>query len=100
MRYGQTKVVPRELSTLFVLSRGWRAFFYGKDLAVIQDMVEKKGERVMAAHCPECEAEVTVEGLMVGEVTFCPDCSAELEVINVEQPEVALAPEVEEDWGE
>ena len=54
----------------------------------------------MAAHCPECEAEVTVDGLMVGEVTSCPDCNAELEVINVEQPEVALAPEVEEDWGE
>jgi hypothetical protein len=42
VRYGRTKVVPRELSTLFVLSRGWRAFFYGKDLAVIQDMVDKK----------------------------------------------------------
>ncbi|GHO83405.1 lysine biosynthesis protein LysW [Dictyobacter formicarum] len=54
----------------------------------------------MAAHCPECEANVEVQGLMVGEITFCPDCNAELEVINVEQPEVALAPEVEEDWGE
>jgi alpha-aminoadipate/glutamate carrier protein LysW len=50
--------------------------------------------------CPECEAEVTVQGLMVGEVIFCPDCNAELEVINVERPEVALAPQVEEDWGE
>lgn len=51
-------------------------------------------------HCPECEAEVTVKGLMVGEIIFCPDCNAELEVINVEQPKVALAPQVEEDWGE
>ena len=52
------------------------------------------------AHCPECEAEVSVQNLLVGEITFCPDCNAELEVINVEHPEVALAPEVEEDWGE
>jgi alpha-aminoadipate carrier protein LysW len=52
------------------------------------------------AHCPECEANVPVSGLIVGEIIFCPDCNAELEVRNVEQPEVALAPEVEEDWGE
>jgi alpha-aminoadipate/glutamate carrier protein LysW len=52
------------------------------------------------AQCPECEANVPVAGLVVGEITFCPDCNAELEVRNVEQPEVALAPEVEEDWGE
>lgn len=52
------------------------------------------------AHCPECEAEVTVQNLLVGEIIFCPDCNAELEVLNVEQPEVALAPQVEEDWGE
>jgi len=54
----------------------------------------------MAAHCPECEAEVAVQDMMVGEITFCPDCNAELEVLNVDSPEVALAPEVEEDWGE
>lgn len=54
----------------------------------------------MAAQCPECEAEISVQGLMVGEVIPCPDCNAELEVRNVEQPEVTLAPQVEEDWGE
>ncbi|GCF07756.1 lysine biosynthesis protein LysW [Dictyobacter arantiisoli] len=54
----------------------------------------------MSAVCPECEAAVEVENLIVGEITFCPDCNAELEVLNVEHPEVALAPEVEEDWGE
>lgn len=54
----------------------------------------------MPAQCPECEANVEVKDLIVGEITFCPDCNAELEVINVDQPEVALAPEVEEDWGE
>jgi len=52
------------------------------------------------AHCPECEANVSVQGLMIGEVIYCPDCNAELEVLNVEQPAVALAPEVAEDWGE
>ncbi|GHO94962.1 lysine biosynthesis protein LysW [Reticulibacter mediterranei] len=53
------------------------------------------------AHCPECEAEITVgQDTLVGEIVFCPDCSAELEVLNVEQPEVGLAPQVEEDWGE
>jgi alpha-aminoadipate carrier protein LysW len=57
-------------------------------------------EKNIMTQCPECEAEVTVRGLMVGEILFCPDCNAELEVINVEQPKVALAPQVEEDWGE
>ncbi len=52
------------------------------------------------AHCPECEAEVSVQNLLVGEIVYCSDCNAELEVINVERPEVALAPQVEEDWGE
>lgn len=52
------------------------------------------------AHCPECEAEIDLNGLMVGELVYCPDCNAELEVLNLEQPTVALAPEVEEDWGE
>ncbi|HET8913104.1 MAG TPA: lysine biosynthesis protein LysW [Ktedonobacteraceae bacterium] len=52
------------------------------------------------ARCPECEADVDVQGLMVGEIIYCPDCNAELEVLNVESPEVALAPQVAEDWGE
>ena len=52
------------------------------------------------AHCPECEATITVQGLMVGEIIYCPDCSAELEVLGLEPPVMALAPEVEEDWGE
>jgi alpha-aminoadipate carrier protein LysW len=52
------------------------------------------------AHCPECEAEIIVQGLMMGEIIYCPDCSAELEVLGLEPPAVALAPEVEEDWGE
>lgn len=52
------------------------------------------------ALCPECEAELSILGRLVGEIIYCSDCNAELEVLNVEQPEVALAPQVEEDWGE
>ncbi len=51
-------------------------------------------------HCPECEAEITAQDLIVGEIIFCPDCSAELEVLALQPLAVALAPEVEEDWGE
>ena len=51
-------------------------------------------------HCPECEAEITVQGLLVGEITYCSDCNAELEVLRLEPPSVALAPQIEEDWGE
>lgn len=56
-------------------------------------------EQVLA-QCPECEAGIPLEGLMVGEITYCTDCGAELEVLNVQEPHVALAPEIEEDWGE
>jgi alpha-aminoadipate/glutamate carrier protein LysW len=52
------------------------------------------------AQCPECAAEMAVQGLLVGEVIYCPDCNAELEVVRLEPPTVALAPQVEEDWGE
>ena len=53
-----------------------------------------------AANCPECEAEVSVQGLLVGEILYCVDCNAELEVRSVNPAEVALAPQIEEDWGE
>lgn len=52
------------------------------------------------ALCPECEAELSLQGRLVGEIIYCSDCNSELEVLNIEQPEVALAPQVEEDWGE
>lgn len=55
---------------------------------------------VQTAQCPECEAALDLQSLLVGEILFCPDCRAELEVVNVAHPEVALAPQVEEDWGE
>jgi alpha-aminoadipate carrier protein LysW len=74
-------------------------FFYIRIFPVRALKHNKRRKNIMT-QCPECEAEVTVRGLMVGEIIYCPDCNAELEVINVEQPEVALAPQVEEDWGE
>ena len=51
-------------------------------------------------NCPECEAEITLEAPMLGEIVPCPDCGAELEVIALDPVEIDLAPEVEEDWGE
>ncbi len=62
--------------------------------------VEIEGGTQTMAHCPECDAGITLQGLMIGEIIYCPDCNAELEVLNLEQPVVALAPQVEEDWGE
>ena len=61
---------------------------------------QNEGGTQPMAHCPECDAGITLQGLMIGEIIYCPDCNAELEVLNLEQPAVALAPEVEEDWGE
>jgi alpha-aminoadipate/glutamate carrier protein LysW len=92
------KVVPRELDlTLFVLplTGRRRAFLFAS-----HDLVEFEGGTQQMTHCPECEADITVQGLMVGEIIYCPDCSAELEVLRLEPPAVALAPQVEEDWGE
>ena len=55
---------------------------------------------VRSAICPECEADVPLEGTIVGEVVYCPDCNAELEVLDLENGTLAPAPQVEEDWGE
>ena len=52
------------------------------------------------ATCPECEAPISLQGMIVGEILYCPDCGVELEVTNLEQPTVSLAPQVQEDWGE
>jgi alpha-aminoadipate/glutamate carrier protein LysW len=52
------------------------------------------------AQCTECEADVSLDGTIVGEIVFCPDCGAELEVLDLDNPTLALAPQVEEDWGE
>lgn len=63
------------------------------------EMREMKEEQLMA-QCPECEAGISLQGLLIGEIIYCTDCSAELEVLNLEKPQVALAPQIEEDWGE
>lgn len=54
----------------------------------------------MAGTCPECEATITLMGVIKGELVICPDCGAELEVICADPLELDLAPEEEEDWGE
>lgn len=54
----------------------------------------------MQANCPECDAVITMQKPVKGEIVVCPDCGAELEVVNIDPLQVALAPEEEEDWGE
>ena len=53
------------------------------------------------AICPECEASLTLENVLPGEIIVCPDCGVDLEVTAV-APAVALAlaPQEAEDWGE
>lgn len=64
------------------------------------NLYELKGGTQAMANCPECDAEIALQDLLVGEIIYCPDCNAELEVLRLEPPAVALAPQVEEDWGE
>ena len=61
-----------------------------------------KGKVIMAANavCPECDAEIEVAGVEVGEIVPCGECGADLEVVSVEPVTLALAPEEGEDWGE
>ncbi len=50
--------------------------------------------------CPECEGELSLDGVMVGEILPCAFCGVELEVTSLQPPAVALAPTEDEDWGE
>jgi len=55
----------------------------------------------MSAICPECEAEIPLDNVVVGEIVVCPDCGVDLEVLELEPvPAIALAPLESEDWGE
>lgn len=54
----------------------------------------------MSATCPECEAAITLNKPLRGEIVQCPDCGADLEVISVEPIALELAPMEQEDWGE
>ncbi len=58
------------------------------------------GRRRMQANCPECDAEITLDKPLRGEIIVCPDCGAELEVTNDQPLTLDLAPQEEEDWGE
>jgi alpha-aminoadipate carrier protein LysW len=53
-----------------------------------------------AAHCPECDAEISLNNVVIGEILVCADCGVDLEVVSLDPPEVQLAPMEEEDWGE
>ncbi len=52
------------------------------------------------AFCPECDAQISVEDVIVGEILVCPDCGVELEVINLNPLTIDIAPMEVEDWGE
>jgi alpha-aminoadipate/glutamate carrier protein LysW len=55
---------------------------------------------MLSAHCPECDAEVSLNNVVIGEILVCPDCGVDLEVTSLTPPTVELAPMEEEDWGE
>jgi alpha-aminoadipate carrier protein LysW len=54
----------------------------------------------VTAKCPECDAEITLNDVMEGEIVVCPDCGVDLEVTSLEPVTLDLAPMEEEDWGE
>ncbi|MFQ5711901.1 MAG: lysine biosynthesis protein LysW [Candidatus Geothermarchaeales archaeon] len=56
----------------------------------------------MKASCPECDAEIELEDVLIGEIVECPDCGLELEVVSIQGDEITVieAESEEEDWGE
>ncbi len=52
------------------------------------------------AHCPECDAEITLTDPLQGEIVVCSDCGVDLEVTAIDPLTLELAPMEEEDWGE
>jgi alpha-aminoadipate carrier protein LysW len=54
----------------------------------------------VTAHCPECDAKITLDGVVQGEIMVCSDCGVDLEVTSLDPPTLELAPMEEEDWGE
>jgi alpha-aminoadipate carrier protein LysW len=58
-------------------------------------------EEPMSANCPECDANLSLDSVIKGEIVVCPDCGVELEVLEIQPAlELALAPQEAEDWGE
>jgi len=53
-----------------------------------------------SAICPECDAEIDLNGVVLNEIIVCPDCGVDLEVVELEPPTLDLAPMEAEDWGE
>lgn len=54
----------------------------------------------VTANCPECDAEIELDGVVKGEIVVCPDCGVDLEVTSLDPITLELAPMEEEDWGE
>jgi alpha-aminoadipate carrier protein LysW len=52
------------------------------------------------AQCPECDAEMVLNGVIQGEIVVCSDCGVDLEVVSLDPLRLDLAPMEEEDWGE
>ncbi len=55
---------------------------------------------IITANCPECDAGIDLNGVVLNEILACPDCGVDLEVTGLEPPALELAPMEEEDWGE
>lgn len=55
---------------------------------------------IITANCPECDAEIGLNGVVLNEILACPDCGVDLEVTGLEPPALELAPMEAEDWGE
>jgi len=54
----------------------------------------------MKSNCPECDAEIDLDGVVLNEIVVCPDCGVELEVVKLDPPMLEQAPMEAEDWGE
>jgi alpha-aminoadipate/glutamate carrier protein LysW len=54
----------------------------------------------LSANCPECDAQVDLQGMGLNEIIVCSDCGVDLELINLEPVQLELAPMETEDWGE
>jgi alpha-aminoadipate/glutamate carrier protein LysW len=52
------------------------------------------------ATCPECDANVDLQGIGLNEIVVCADCGADLELVSLDPAQLELAPMETEDWGE
>jgi alpha-aminoadipate/glutamate carrier protein LysW len=63
-------------------------------------MKRSKKMSEITANCPECDAQIDLEGMGLNEIVVCSDCGVDLELINLEPVQLELAPMETEDWGE